>query len=51
MEYLSSAVMVVSSNPCVGPSPRAQISFFLLSIRTDELLPTPKIITFLPQYL
>ena len=29
--YFASAVNVVSSNPCVGPSPRVKISFSLLS--------------------
>ena len=28
IEYSISAVMVVSSNPCVGPLPKTQISFF-----------------------
>ena len=37
---------VVSCNPYVGPIPRTEISFFLLSICTDELILTPKIITF-----
>ena len=40
---------MVSSNPCVGPSPRTNIYFFLLSVSTDELLSTPKITTFLSQ--
>ena len=45
IEYLAS-----SPNPYVAPSPRTNISFFfLLSLRTDKLLPTPKIIAFLPQ--
>ena len=46
-EYIFSADSVCSS-PCVGPSPRIKISFFLLSIFVDELISTPKIITFLP---
>ena len=46
IEYLASAVIVVLSDPCIGLSPRTKISFLLLSIRTDELLSTPKIITF-----
>ena len=33
----------------IGSSPRANISFFLLSICIDERLFTPKIINFLPQ--
>ena len=49
MEYLASPVIVVISYPCVGPSPRTKASFFLLSICTDELFSTPKIIAFLPQ--
>ena len=38
----------VCSNPCVGPLPKIKISFFLLSIFVDELISTPKIITFQP---
>ena len=38
-----------SSNPCVWLLSKTKISFFLLPICTDELLSTPKIITFLPQ--
>ena len=49
MECLASAVIVVSYNTSVGPSPRTKISFFLLPIYTEELLSTPKIATFLPQ--
>ena len=37
------------SNPCVGPSSRIKISFFLLSTCTGKLLSTPKKMTFLPQ--
>ena len=44
-------VNVVSSNPWVGPSRRIKISFFLLSTCSDELIPTPKIIIFLPNPL
>ena len=44
-------VIVVSFNPCVVPSPRIKISFFLLSTCTEELISTPKIITFLPNPL
>ena len=40
---------MVSSNPCVGSALRTNISFFFLSACTDELLSTPKIMTFLPQ--
>ena len=39
---------MVSSNLCVGPSPRIQISLFLLSICTAELISAPKIMTFFP---
>ena len=46
--YLAFAVNVVSSNPCVGYSPRIKIFLFLLSICTNEIISTPKIITFLP---
>ena len=44
-EYNFSGVKVC---PCVGPSPRINISSCLLSICEDELMSTPKIITFLP---
>ena len=47
MGYFASAVNVVSSNPCVGPSLRIKIYFPLLSICTDELKSAPKI-TFFP---
>ena len=43
-EYLTSAVIVILYNSCVGPSRR-----FILLVGADELLPTPKIITFLCQ--
>ena len=43
-----SAANVVSSNSCVGPSPRIKISFLLLSTCTDELIPAPKTMAFLP---
>ena len=45
IEYIFSAVSVCS-NPCLGPLPRIKIPFVLLSIFVDELLSTPKIITF-----
>ena len=48
IENWAFAVNVVSSNYCVGPKPRIKISFFLLSICTDELMSTPKTMTFLP---
>ena len=47
MKYIYPALSVCS-NPCVGPLPKIKISFFLLSIFVDELMSTPKIITFLP---
>ena len=47
IEYIFSALSL-SSNPCVGPLPRIKMSFFLLSIFVDQLISTPKIITFLP---
>ena len=39
---------MVTSNPCVGISPRIKISLFLflLSICTDELVSAPKLLTF-----
>ena len=42
------SALSVCSYPCVGPLPRIKMSFFLLSIFDDELMSTPKIITFLP---
>ena len=48
LEYWASAVDVVSSNPCVGTLPRIKILLILLSICTDELISTPKIMTFIP---
>ena len=39
---------VVSSNLCVGPSPKTKISFLLLSTCTEELISTRNIIRFLP---
>ena len=50
IEYLAFAVIVVSFNPCVRPSPRTKIFItFLLLSYTEELLSTQKIMTFLPQ--
>ena len=52
IEYSTSAVIVESSNPSVGHSPRITISFFLLPVCFDEiLLFTSKITTFLPHSL
>ena len=39
---------MVLSIPCVSPSPRIKISFFLLSACSDELISSPKIMTFFP---
>ena len=47
--YFASAVNVVSSNPCVGPSPGIKISLFSLLICTDELISTPNIMTLFPK--
>ena len=49
VEFHASAFIRVSSNPCIGPLPRAEASFFLLSLWTDELLSSAKIRTYLPQ--
>ena len=49
MEYFASTGNVVSSNLCVGSSKRIKIPFLLLSICTDELISTLKVMTFLPQ--
>ena len=45
-EYFFSAVSVVSLNPCVRPSRRVEISFFLLSTCAEEVISTQKFITF-----
>ena len=45
MEYIFSAVSVCS-NPSVGPIPKTNISFFLLSMCAEKLISTPKINTF-----
>ena len=45
IEPRASAVNVVSYNPCVGPFPIIKIYFSLLSICTDELKLTQKIMT------
>ena len=47
MVYIFSAVKVCS-NPSVGPFPKANMSFFLLSMCAEKLVCTPKINTFLP---
>ena len=47
MRYLASDFNVVSSNHCVGPSPRIKIFLFLLSTCTDEPISALKIMTFL----
>ena len=49
MEYLASAVIVITFNPCIVPSPTTNTSFFLLSICSDEISSTPKTTTFFPQ--
>ena len=46
--YFALTANVVSSNSCVGSLPRVKISFFLLSICTDELISAPKIMKFFP---
>ena len=45
IEYILSALSVCS-NPCVGPLPRIEISFFILSTFADEPISTPRIFTF-----
>ena len=47
IEYIFFALSACS-NPYVGPLPKIKIYFFLLSVFVDELMSTPKIITFLP---
>ena len=51
IDYLTSAVNRESSNPCIGPLLRMTISLFLSPICTDELISTPKIMTYLPALL
>ena len=48
IEYWASAVNVVSTDPCVSPLPRIKISFHWLSTWRDELISTPKMMTFSP---
>ena len=48
IEYLASAVNVVSSNPYNGPMSRIKISLSLRLIFRDELISTLKMIEFLP---
>ena len=47
IEYIFSAVKVLT-NPCVGPLPSTNISFFLLSIWIEVLISAPKTNTFWP---
>ena len=47
IEYIFYAVKACS-NPRVGPFPRTNMSFFLLSMCAEEFMSTPKINTFLP---
>ena len=44
-------LQTVCCNPCVVPLPKIKIYFFLLSIFIDDLISTPKIITFLSTLL
>ena len=44
--YKTPAANMVSSNPCVGSSPRIKISFPLLSLYTYQLILSPKIMAF-----
>ena len=48
IEYIASAVNVVSSNPYVGPLPRIKKSLFLISICKDLLISASKTMTFFP---
>ena len=47
IEYVFYAVSVCIK-PCLGPFPRIKMSFFLKSTWPEELISTPKIITFWP---
>ena len=48
IEYFVSVFNVAASKYCIGPLARIKIYFSLLSICTDELILTPKTMTFLP---
>ena len=48
IEYIASAVNVVSSNPYAGPLPRIKKSLFLISICKDLLISASKTMTFFP---
>ena len=45
----ASAVNMISSNPCVSPSPRIRISFSLLSMCRNELISSANVTAFLPK--
>ena len=47
IENWNSAINIVSPNPYDGTLPRIEICFPLLSICHDELISTPKVMTFL----
>ena len=47
VEHIFSELCVCSST-CVRPLPKMEISFLRLLIFVDELISTPKIVTFLP---
>ena len=47
IDYLSSSIIAVSSNPSIGPSARTSIYFSLLSACSDNLLFTTKTTTFI----
>ena len=51
VEESFSAVSVVSSNPAIGPFQLIKILFCFLFTWTEELIPPPKTITFLPNPL
>ena len=46
IEYFFSAINVVPSNPCVAPSPRIKIYYFLLSPCIEEIISTLKLYNF-----
>ena len=47
IKYIFSEVRVCY-NACVGSIPKTNMSFFLLSMCAEKLIPTPKINTFWP---
>ena len=47
-ELKQNFIFVTVKFPCVGPIPKPNMSFFVLSMCAEELISTPKINTFWP---